>query len=76
MVVAGDSGSPVFGSIAGRTWLVGINNLGAAPEAGRAMDSRFGTIGGGMLLSYPPFVLWIAGQLKLSAGKDAPAKGK
>ena len=59
MVAAGDSGSPVFGRIDGRIWLVGINNLGASVPGEKAMESRFGEIGGGMLLSYPPFLAWI-----------------
>jgi hypothetical protein len=59
MVAPGDSGSPVFARIDGRTWLVGINTLGAPSAAGRTMDSKFGNVGGGMLLSYPPFIDWI-----------------
>ena len=48
----GDSGSPAFATIRGQTWLVGIDNIVLTPNGGAA-DFRFGTGGGGILLSEP-----------------------
>jgi hypothetical protein len=55
----GDSGSPVFADIDGATWLVGITTFVASTAPGVPVDYRFGTLGGGMVLSHPPFFEWL-----------------
>lgn len=58
-LAGGDSGSPVFAEIDGVLWLVGISTFVAAPAAGQAIDYRFGSLGGGMLLSDARFQDWL-----------------
>jgi len=67
-LASGDSGSPAFADIGGTRWLIGINNLVAAAPGQSAVDYRFGTIGGGMLLSDPRFVAWLQAQTAGSLG--------
>ncbi len=55
----GDSGSPVFADIDGATWLVGITTFVASTTPGAPVDYRFGTLGGGMVLSHPRFLAWL-----------------
>jgi hypothetical protein len=55
----GDSGSPVFAEIDGATWLVGISTFVASTTAGQPVNYRFGTLGGGMLLSDVRFLDWL-----------------
>lgn len=55
----GDSGSPVFVESGGIVWLMGINNFVAAPSENTPIDYKFGTLGGGMLLSDPRFMAWL-----------------
>jgi hypothetical protein len=55
----GDSGSPVFADIDGATWLVGLTTFVASTAQGAPVDYRFGTLGGGMVLSHPRFMAWL-----------------
>ena len=55
----GDSGSPVFADIDGATWLVGLTTFVASTAQGVPVDYRFGTLGGGMVLSHPRFLEWL-----------------
>jgi len=57
----GDSGSPAFALIDGQRWLIGINTFVASSDGG-AVDYRFGTVGGGILLSDPRFIGWLDAQ--------------
>jgi len=57
----GDSGSPAYASIGGQVWLIGIDNL-VFTTNGTGADFRFGTGGGGMLLSDPRFIAWLRAQ--------------
>ena len=54
---AGDSGSPAYAIVGGRTWLIGIGNFVWGSSAVGAYG--FGTGGGGMLLSDPRFIAWL-----------------
>lgn len=63
----GDSGSPAYAEIDGQRWLVGINNL-VASTSGAAVDYRFSTVGGGILLSDPRFIDW----LDVQTGRTLP----
>lgn len=73
----GDSGSPAFAEINGRRWLAGINNF-VATINGVGADYRFGTVGGGILLSDPRFIDWLDTQTGHTladpndSGGDAP----
>ncbi len=70
----GDSGSPVFVEAGGIVWLMGINNFVAAPSDNTPIDYKFGTLGGGMLLSDPRFVAWLretTGDTLVSPGNEA-----
>lgn len=58
-LAGGDSGSPVFAWVDGVTWLVGISNFVTSPTSGVPVNYRFGTIGGGILLSDPRFLAWL-----------------
>ncbi|MFL6661890.1 MAG: hypothetical protein ACJ8G7_06900, partial [Rhizobacter sp.] len=75
----GDSGSPAYAEIDGRTWLIGINNLVAPPPGERAIDYRFGSQAGGMLLCDPRFIAWLVEQthdtLPLPAATPAATRG-
>lgn len=69
----GDSGSPVFADIEGRTWLVGISNhVGVRPGASD-VDYKFGTPAGGMLLSDPRFIAWLVEQTRGTL-QDPPSR--
>lgn len=59
LVVSGDSGGPAFIGTSGSYRLVGINTFVASPVAGEPASYRFGTLGGGMLLTRPEFLTWI-----------------
>ena len=61
-VAGGDSGGPACAEIDGQRWLIGINTVTLSASAGQAVDFRFGTIGGGMLLSDPRFLAWLETQ--------------
>jgi hypothetical protein len=58
----GDSGSPAFADIDGHTWLIGISNHVASPAGRRGARFGFGSQGGGLLLSDPRFLRWLAEQ--------------
>ncbi|MDQ6680413.1 MAG: trypsin-like serine protease, partial [Pseudomonadota bacterium] len=80
-LAAGDSGSPVFADIDGKTWLLGINNHVTRRAGVPATDYRFGTQAGGMLLSDPRFIAWLAEQTQRtlavpSAGSSAAQAGE
>lgn len=66
-LASGDSGSPAFVDIGGQRWLAGINTFVAPTPGSAAVDYRFGTIGGGMLLSDPRFVSWLSLQTQGTA---------
>jgi len=61
-VAGGDSGGPAYAEIGGRRWLLGINTVTFSSAAGTPVDFRFGTVGGGMLLSDPRFIAWLETQ--------------
>ena len=61
-VAGGDSGGPACAEIDGRRWLIGINTVTLSAGADTPVDFRFGTIGGGMLLSDPRFLAWLETQ--------------
>lgn len=67
-LASGDSGSPAYAQIGGQQWLVGINTLVAPPNGSSLVDHRFGTVGGGMLLSDPRFVTWLNAQTQGTLG--------
>lgn len=58
VVAGGDSGGPAFIGSAGSYRLVGINTFQASSN-GQPVDNRFGTLGGGVLLTRPEFLNWI-----------------
>lgn len=60
-LAGGDSGSPAYAVIDGRSWLVGINNFvwSSSKVAGAY---GFGTGSGGVLLSDPRFITWLLAQ--------------
>ncbi len=60
VVATGDSGSPAFTTFAGTTFLMGINTFVASPVANATVDEKFGTLGGGILLSDPRFQAWLS----------------
>lgn len=72
-LASGDSGSPAFAEINGQLWLVGINTFVAPGSGSGPADYRFGTIGGGMLLSDPRFVSWLTSQTQGTLGMPADA---
>ncbi|WP_162249289.1 MULTISPECIES: trypsin-like serine protease [unclassified Rhizobacter] len=61
-VAGGDSGAAAYAEIGGRRWLLGISTVTLSASPGQAVDFRFGTIGGGMLLSDPRFLAWLETQ--------------
>ncbi len=70
----GDSGSPVFAELDGVTWLIGITTFVASTTAGQPVNYRFGTLGGGMLLSDVRFIEWLqatTGNTLVTAAPDA-----
>lgn len=72
-LASGDSGSPAFVDIGGQRWLAGINTFVAPAPGSNSVDYRFGTIGGGMLLSDPRFVSWLS--LQTQGTTVAPPAG-
>jgi Trypsin-like peptidase domain len=75
-LASGDSGSPVFATIAGKRWLLGINNLTSPAPGGTAVDFRFGTLGGGILLSDPRFIGWLTTQTQGTLGQPSGSVGQ
>lgn len=68
-LAGGDSGSPAYVQIGGQRWLAGINTFVAPAPGSITADFRFGTIGGGMLLSDPRFVSWLNIQTQGTLGQ-------
>ncbi len=56
-LAGGDSGSPAYAVIDGRTWLIGINNFVWGRSAAGAYG--FGSGGGGILLGDARFIDWL-----------------
>lgn len=75
-LASGDSGSPAYATIAGKRWLLGINNLTAPAPGGTAVDFKFGTIGGGILLSDPRFITWLTTQTQGTLGQSSASTGQ
>ena len=76
-LAGGDSGSPAFATLAGRTWLVGINNFVWTGAVTPPAPYGFGTGGGGMLLTDPRFIAWLVKATRGTlprAGGDTPAE--
>lgn len=59
LVAGSDSGSPAFVTDGSVTRLVGINTLVASASPGGPIDYRFGSVGGGILLTDPRFLEWV-----------------
>ena len=59
-VAVGDSGSGAFVKIGGRWVLVGINTFVGPTAKGEPRGPVFGSVGGGILLSDPRVVRWLA----------------
>jgi hypothetical protein len=74
-VAGGDSGGPAYAEIGGQRWLLGINTVTFSSGAGKPVDFRFGTVGGGMLLSDPRFIAWLETQTGGTLGPVPPADG-
>lgn len=73
-LAGGDSGSPAYATIGGTRWLIGINNLVAPAPGSTTVDYRFGTLGGGLLLSDPRFIDWLTEGTQGTLGQsNAPA---
>jgi len=58
IVASGDSGGPAFIGTPGNYRLAGINTF-LTTLNGQPLDSRFGSIGGGVVLSKPEYLQWI-----------------
>ena len=74
-LASGDSGSPAYATINGQRWLIGINNLVAAAPGASAIDYKFGTICGGMLLSDARFISWLTAQTQGTLGQSSANGG-
>ncbi|MEO8152734.1 MAG: trypsin-like serine protease [Rhizobacter sp.] len=70
-LASGDSGSPAYATINGQRWLIGINNLVAAAAGASAIDYKFGTLCGGMLLSDARFINWLTAQTQGTLGQGS-----
>lgn len=74
LVAGGDSGGPAFIVDASGPRLVGIDTFVTASGSG-TIDYRFGSAGGGMLLSRAEFLAWIdatTGYTTIGASADVP----
>lgn len=75
-LAGGDSGSPVFATVGGTLWLVGINNLVAPAPGETTITYRFGSVCGGMLLSDARFLAWLEEQTHGSLGQQPGREGE
>jgi hypothetical protein len=64
VAAGGDSGGPVFASISGQFWLIGISTFVRPAHHAQGTAVGFGAVGGGLLLSYPPFGRWLEEHLR------------
>ena len=74
-LASGDSGSPAFATIGGQRWLMGINNFTSPAPGNSAIDFKFGTLAGGMLLSDPRFIAWLTTQTQNTLGQSSASAG-
>jgi len=74
-LAGGDSGSPAYAEIGGSRWLVGINNLVSPAPGSTQVNYRFGTLGGGILLSDPRFIDWLQSATQGSLGQQPASHG-